>query len=54
MVQAGMAEVYHGKMVKEFDVAPYLKAEQEAKNKKLGIWSLKTTKVKGILQLKNN
>ena len=41
MIQAGMAEVYHGKMVKEFNVSPYLKAEQEAKNKKLGIWSLK-------------
>ncbi|WGL60721.1 thermonuclease family protein [Pigmentibacter sp. JX0631] len=41
MVESGMAEVYHGKMVKEFDVSPYLTAEKTAKDKKIGIWSLK-------------
>lgn len=41
MVEMGLAEVYQGKMVKEFNLSPYLTAEQNAKNKKIGIWSLK-------------
>ncbi|MBX9838319.1 MAG: thermonuclease family protein [Silvanigrellaceae bacterium] len=40
MVDSGMAEVYKGKMDKNFDVTPYLEAEKKAKKEKIGIWSL--------------
>ncbi|MBF0303586.1 MAG: thermonuclease family protein [Desulfamplus sp.] len=40
MVKFGMAEVYRGATEKGFDVAPYKKAESEAKRAEKGIWSL--------------
>jgi micrococcal nuclease len=40
MVKSGLAEVYQGKPPKGFDLAPYLKAEQEAREVKRGMWSL--------------
>lgn len=41
MVKEGMAEVYRGKVDKDFNIEPYLKAEENAKKLKIGIWSLK-------------
>ena len=35
-----MAEVYKGKMEKNFDITPYIEAEKKAKKEKVGIWSL--------------
>jgi len=40
MVKAGLAEVYQGKPPKGFDLTPYLKAEQEAREAKRGMWSI--------------
>jgi micrococcal nuclease len=40
MVKAGLAEVYQGKPPKGFDLAPYLEAEQGAREAKKGMWSL--------------
>lgn len=40
MVQAGLAEVYRGKPAAGLDMAPYWKAEQEAKAAKRGMWIL--------------
>ena len=39
LVKAGLAEVYKGKMRKDFDVVPYLQAEQKAKALQRGMWS---------------
>jgi len=39
MVKAGLAEVYRGKMRKDFEVMPYLQAEREARTIQRGIWS---------------
>jgi endonuclease YncB( thermonuclease family) len=38
MLKMGLAEVYRGKPVKGFDLAPYLDAEREAREAKKGIW----------------
>ena len=38
MLKMGFAEVYRGKPVKGFDLAPYLDAEREAREAKKGIW----------------
>ena len=40
MVQAGLAEVYRGKPSKGFDNGPYNSAEEDARTRKLGMWSL--------------
>jgi micrococcal nuclease len=40
MVQAGLAEVYRGKAAAGLDMAPYWKAEEEAKAAKRGAWVL--------------
>ena len=40
MVSAGMAEVYPGKAPSGFDLAPFRRAEQTARQDKKGIWSL--------------
>ena len=40
MVKAGLAEVYRGWPAKGFDNEPYLKAEAEAREAKLNMWSL--------------
>jgi len=40
LVRAGLAEFYRGRPPKFFNVAPYRKAEKEAKNADRGIWSL--------------
>ena len=40
MVKAGLAEVYHGLSAKGFDNGPYLKAEAEAREAKINMWSL--------------
>ena len=40
MVRAGLAEVYRGKMRKDFDVVPYTQAEQVARISQQGIWSV--------------
>lgn len=38
MVKAGLAEVYRGRNVKGLDLAPYWKAEEEARRAKRGMW----------------
>jgi endonuclease YncB( thermonuclease family) len=40
MVRAGLAEVYRGRPPRGFDQSPYLKAEKEAREAKMGMWSL--------------
>ena len=40
MVKEGLAEVYRGKPARGLDLDPYWKAEAEARNFKLNIWSL--------------
>ena len=40
IVRAGLAEVYRGKMRKDFDVVPYTQAEQIARMSQQGIWSV--------------
>lgn len=40
MVKAGFAEVYRGRPPKGFDNGPYLKAETEAREARLNMWSL--------------
>jgi micrococcal nuclease len=40
MVKAGLAEVYRGRPAKGFDNGPYLKAEAEAREAKINMWSL--------------
>ena len=40
MVKAGLAEVYRDKPPHGFDLAPYLQAEEEARNQGIGIWRL--------------
>lgn len=40
MVSEGWAEVYRGKAPKTFDITPYLKAEEQAKQSKKGVWAL--------------
>jgi len=42
MVKAGLAEVYRGKMRSDFDLAPYLQAEQLARTMQKGMWSMGT------------
>ena len=42
MVKASLAEVYRGKMRKDFDIAPYLQAEQLARTMQKGMWSMGT------------
>lgn len=41
MVKAGFAEVYRGKSAPGMDMAPYWKAEEEARDAGRGIWALK-------------
>jgi len=45
MVKAGLAEVYKGKMRKDFDIAPYLQAEQMVRTMQKGMWSVGTVYV---------
>ena len=40
MIKAGLAEVYRGKPADGLDLEPYWKAEAEAKNVGIGMWSL--------------
>ena len=40
MVQAGLAKVYRGKPAAGLDMAPYWKAEEEAKGAKRELWIL--------------
>jgi len=40
MVKQGLAEVYRGQPAKGFDNGSYQKAEAEAREKKLNMWSL--------------
>ncbi len=40
LVKAGLAEIYDGRLPKDFDVKPYQQAETEAKGAKKGIWFL--------------
>jgi len=40
MVKVGLAEVYRGRPAPGLDIDPYWKAEAEAKNASVGMWSL--------------
>ncbi len=40
LVSQGLAQVYRGKPARDFNPAPYQRAEAEAKAKRRGIWSL--------------
>jgi len=40
MIKAALAEVYRGPPAKDFDLDPYWKAEKEAREAKLNMWSL--------------
>lgn len=40
MIRAGLAEVYRGLAPKKFDLSPYWQAEKEAREAKMGMWSL--------------
>lgn len=40
MIRAGLAEAYRGKMRQDFDLLPYLQAEQLARNMNLGMWGI--------------
>ena len=40
MVKEGLAEVYRGRPAKGFDNEPYLKAEAEAREARLNMWSV--------------
>jgi micrococcal nuclease len=40
MVKAGLAEVYRGRPAKGLDNGPYQKAEAEAREARLNMWSL--------------
>ena len=40
MVKDGLAEVYRGRNVKELDLNPYWKAEEQARAAKRGMWVL--------------
>jgi len=40
MVNEGMAEIYKGKMEKSLNIRLYIEAENKAKKRKIGIWSL--------------
>ena len=40
LLGSGFAEVYNGKLSKNFDIAPYRKAEMKARESQKGIWSL--------------
>jgi micrococcal nuclease len=40
MVKAGFAEVYRGQHARGFDPTPYLKAENEAREARRGMWTL--------------
>jgi endonuclease YncB( thermonuclease family) len=40
MIKTGLAEVYRGKPAAGFDLDPYWKAEADARNARLSIWSL--------------
>ena len=39
MVRSGLAEVYRGKMRKDFNDAPYKAVEMEARHRQIGMWS---------------
>jgi len=38
MIQAGLAEVYRGRAPDDFDKAPYLKTEAQARQSRTGMW----------------
>ncbi len=40
MVKAELAEVYRGLAPKRFNLSPYWQAEKEAREAKMGMWSL--------------
>ena len=40
MIKAGYAEVYRGEPARGLDMAPYWKAEEQARAAKMGMWSL--------------
>jgi micrococcal nuclease len=40
MVKVGLAEVYRGKPAKGLDLGPYRQAERQARQTRLGMWSL--------------
>jgi endonuclease YncB( thermonuclease family) len=40
MLRAGLAEVYRGLAPKRFNLSPYWQAEKEAREAKMGMWSL--------------
>jgi endonuclease YncB( thermonuclease family) len=40
MVKAGLAEIYRGRPAQGFENKPYQKAEAEAREAKLNMWSL--------------
>jgi endonuclease YncB( thermonuclease family) len=39
MVRSGLAEVYRGRMRKDFDETPYKAVEMEARHRQIGMWS---------------
>lgn len=39
LVKAGLAEVYRGRMRKDFDDTPYKAVEMEARHRQIGMWS---------------
>jgi endonuclease YncB( thermonuclease family) len=39
MVRSGLAEVYRGRMRKDFNEIPYKTAEMEARHRQIGMWS---------------
>lgn len=39
MVKAGLAEVYQGSLPKTFDAAPYLAAQDQARQRRIGMWA---------------
>ena len=41
MVRSGLAEVYQGRLPREFDVRPYLLAQLDARRAERGMWVLK-------------
>jgi len=40
MVRSGLAEVYRGRMRKDFDENPYKAVEMEARHRQIGMWSI--------------
>lgn len=45
LLRSGFAEIYNGKLPKDFDIAPYRKAEMKARKSQKGIWFLGSKRI---------